>query len=113
VDDDYEDWRAAAVAMSTHPGECVLCYVHRMLAAFGCDGTLRWVVRWRDRRAPRAMALADRLTERGAHCDCELFSNAWELVRPADEASAFPACARARGATAPCDNWAPRRSLWW
>src|SRR5690348_16688774 len=25
---------------STHPGECVLCYVHRMVTAFGCDAAL-------------------------------------------------------------------------
>jgi hypothetical protein len=97
VDDDYARWRATAVAMSTHPGECVLCYVHRMVRAFGCDGTLRWAVRWRDRRAPRALALIDRLTARGAHCDCELFGDARPRV-------AEP-CAGSVGATAPCHNW--------
>ena len=42
----------------TAPGsaECVLCYVERVLAAFGCDGTLRWARRWRDLRLPRRPA---------------------------------------------------------
>ena len=35
MDDDFEQWRATAAAQSTHPGECVLCYVHRMVSADG------------------------------------------------------------------------------
>ena len=99
MDDDYEQWRATAVTMSTRPGECVLCYVQRMVTAFGCDGTLRWALRWRDRRAPRATRLKDRLTARGAHCDCELFSNVGDPPRDPER------CAGSTGAWAPCDNW--------
>ena len=105
--DDDEACRATAVAQSTHPGECVLCYVHRMVTAFGCDGTLRWALRWRDRRALRARTLIDRLTARGAHCDCELFSNGWELAGgPGNRGrrGAEP-CAGWDRATVPCDNW--------
>ncbi|NYJ06208.1 DUF2695 domain-containing protein [Petropleomorpha daqingensis] len=99
MDDDYENWRAAAVAMSTRPGECVLCYVHRMISAFGCDGTLRWALRWRDRRAPRATRLEARLTARGALCDCELFTDRESALRAPER------CAGSDGASAPCDNW--------
>jgi hypothetical protein len=107
VDDDFEQWKATAVAMSTHPGECVLCYVHRMVTAFGCDGTLRWALRWRDRRAPRAVRLEARLTARGAHCDCELFSNGWQPAgTPGERGPRAPeSCAGTIRASAPCDNW--------
>jgi len=38
----------------TEPGEreCLRCYLLRMISEFGCDGTHRWTVRWRDLRAP-------------------------------------------------------------
>ncbi|MFC7406657.1 DUF2695 domain-containing protein [Georgenia alba] len=66
----------------TSPGwhECVLCYVNRMIAAFGCDGTLRWTRRWRDRQAPRATGLERRAGRVGAYCDCELFLNGWDVA---------------------------------
>ena len=39
----------------TEPGEreCLRCFLLRMINQFGCDGTHRWTIRWRDRRAPR------------------------------------------------------------
>ena len=43
------------------PGECVICFVRRMVAARGCTGALPWVERWRLARARRATALVDRL----------------------------------------------------
>ena len=46
------------------PAECLVCFVDRMLTTFGCDGTFRWVRRWRPprtrpwstRRSPPASA---------------------------------------------------------
>ena len=61
------------------PAECVLCYVQRMLGAFGCDCTLRWARRWRDLRLPGATGLERRLESRGGYCDCEVFLNGWTL----------------------------------
>ena len=63
-----------------HDGECLLCYVYRMLE-HGCTG-LRWALRYRDLRAPRATALEARLGQKGGYCDCEIFMNAYE---PAEE----------------------------
>jgi hypothetical protein len=60
------------------PGECLLCYVYRMLEV-GCVG-LRWSGLYRDERAPRATALERRLGEKGGYCDCEIFLNAYELA---------------------------------
>ena len=39
----------------TDPGEreCLRCYLVRMLADFGCDGTHRWTERWRDLSSKR------------------------------------------------------------
>jgi hypothetical protein len=48
------------------PGECVYCYVARMLDEFGCNERLRWAVRFRDLTAPRATALESRLGDMGA-----------------------------------------------
>ena len=109
----------------TAPGsaECVLCYVERVLAAFGCDGTLRWARRWRDLRLPRATGLERRLESRGGFCDCEVFMNGWtlrddlqvrdedgHLGRPAER----PACAGVGPRSSqPCGIWQPwRRSRW-
>lgn len=78
------DQRAAAhldLATRPRPGECLLCFVARMLDAFGCDNTLRWVRRWRDLRLPRATGLEARLGRAGGFCDCEVFLNGW-TVRP-------------------------------
>ena len=39
----------------TAPGrdECLRCFLLRMITEFGCDGTYRWTIRWRDVRAVR------------------------------------------------------------
>jgi hypothetical protein len=63
--------------MTPRPAECLHCYVYRMLE-FGCR-ELRWAVRYRDMRAPRATALHRRLMSKGAGCDCEIFMNGWTL----------------------------------
>ena len=41
--------------------ECLRCYLLRMIGEFGCDGTHRWTIRWRDLRAPRVTGLVRRL----------------------------------------------------
>ena len=61
-------------------GECVLCFAFTMTRRFGCDGTLRWVRRWRDVQRPRATALERQMERRGGYCDCEIFLNAWDLL---------------------------------
>ena len=105
------------------PGECVLCYVDRMLAAFGCDCTLRSARSWRDRRLPRRTGLERRLEARGGFCDCEVFLNGWTLrghleVLGDDGEPTWPAerppCARVGPRSSqPCANWEPRRRGRW
>ena len=89
----------------TEPGlrECLRCYLVRMLAAFGCDGTHRWTERWRDLRAPRATALVERLARRGGICcDCEVTLNVYRDYP--DTAEPLPCAGVSRaGSTQPCD----------
>lgn len=99
-----------------HEGECLFCYVYRMLE-FGClPDRLTWARRWRDLRAPQATALERRLEARGGFCDCEIFMNGWrprdllvdehgDLVYP----EVMPACPGVRrGSAQPCPLWLPK-----
>ncbi len=113
--------RTVADALTTPlPVECVLCYVWRMLDAFGCNATLRWVRQWRDARAPRATALERRLGRQGGFCDCEVFLNAWvpagspagsDWTTPAVPAVGLCAGVR-RGSAQPCRRWTARPRPW-
>jgi hypothetical protein len=116
---DVEAHLLATAAELTAParGECVFCYVDRMLNAFGCDTSLRWAQRWRDLRMPRATGLERRLGARGGFCDCEIFLNGWDLAAelqvPDEDGEPVwpivrPACSGGR-ATQPCVNWVPQR----
>jgi hypothetical protein len=109
--------------MTPRPAECLHCYVYRMLE-FGCRG-LRWAVRYRDMKAPRATALHHRLMSKGAGCDCEIFMNGWtlryehQLWDPESQEYEYPeelpACRGVRaGSIQPCGLWMVRpRGLWW
>jgi hypothetical protein len=100
-------------------GECVLCFAHAMLDRFGCDGSLRWVRRWRDVLRPRMTGLERRMGSRGGYCDCEVFFNGWDLlpelmVRDAagdlDWPPVMPVCAGVGPRSSqPCALWEPRR----
>ncbi len=88
----------------TTPGEreCLRCYLLRMITEFGCDGTYRWTIRWRDIRAAQPRGLLRQLEQRGGCCDCEVLMN----VFPGCPASARPLpCAGVPklGSVRPCD----------
>jgi hypothetical protein len=123
--EDLERELALVSAAMTEPDEdeCVLCYVARMLEAFGCDQTLRWVRRWRDRRRPRATGIERRMESRGGFCDCEVFMNGWGLRadllvldedgEPSDP-DVLPECAGVTPrSTQPCANWETYRRPRW
>ena len=118
----------ASGLLDPRPGECLLCYVHRMLLDYNCNGQLRFALHYRDQRAPRATALPRRLGQSGGYCDCEIFLNGYDLRPehqvPIDEAEddwdepdltwpdPLPACAQVRtGSTQPCGLWW-RRGRW-
>jgi hypothetical protein len=89
----------------TEPGqrECLRCFLLRMISEFGCDGTHRWTVRWRDLRAPRATGLVPRLQRRGGCCcDCEVMFNVFPEYPATDVVLPCAGVLRA-GSVAPCD----------
>jgi len=118
---DAERHVAAVATELTTPddGECVLCFVRAMLDRFGCDGTLRWVRRWRELVRPRASGVERRMGARGGYCDCEVVWNGWDLrsdLQIADEDGELewphelPGCQRVTSrSTQPCALWEPRR----
>jgi len=88
-------------------GECVLCFVARMLDSWGCDETLRFAERYRVRRAPRATAMLRRFNDAGGFCDCEIFLNGYVLADPF--AGELPKCRGVRrGSSQPCGSWVRR-----
>jgi hypothetical protein len=113
--------RVADELLAVRPRECIACYVLRMLYRYDCNGTRRFAVHWRDRRAPRASALERRLASMGGCCcDCELLLNVWTtnaaldvwdpLLHRYEPPTRMPPCAGARPrSTRPCGNWQRRR----
>jgi hypothetical protein len=120
----------SATLTEPHDRECLLCYVHRMLE-YGCTG-LRWAVRYRDLRAPRATAMERRLGEKGGYCDCEIFLNGYEpapelwtqpqeyeedgvgCIDDPEWPEQLPACRGVRaGSTQGCTLWVRQRRREW
>jgi len=82
-------------------GECLRCYLLRMLNGHGCDGTHRWTIRWRDAGAPRVTGLLRKLARRGGCCcDCEVILNVWRDYEEDEEN--LPCAGVSVGATEPC-----------
>jgi len=117
---------AASTLITPTAGECLVCFVARQVDEFGCDGTHRFAVHYRDSVAPRATGLLVRLSAMGACCcDCEMFMNSYEpaarLWTPAHESvssddvdewedpeppDTVPPCETTRrGSIKPCGNW--------
>jgi hypothetical protein len=96
----------------TEPGEseCLRCFLMRMISEFGCNGTHRWTIRWRESRAPRARGLVGRLQQRGGICcDCEVIFNVFPDYPETDEVLPCAGILRA-GSAVPCDLRSLRRS---
>jgi len=100
---------AALLDLWTEPQEreCLPCYLTRVLADFGCDGTTRWAAHWCHLRAPGVKTL-DR-TVRRAPCDCAVAAamgappTGAEHARDAAPRSSPPPCAGVRrGSVRPC-----------
>lgn len=116
IDDEAERYLRQLSAKWVRPeqGECLTCFVNRMLTQFGCDGTLRFALFYRDKRAPRAASLEQALAGAGGYCDCEILMNAVEPAEGADRfgddaPTVMPACSEvSAGSTRPCANWHER-----
>jgi hypothetical protein len=100
------------------PGECLHCYVYRMLE-FGCTG-LRWAKRYRDLKAPRATALDVRVMSKRAGCDREIFLNGWSMRREYQvydqrrrNMTIRRSCTGVRaGSVQPCGLWSAQSRYW-
>jgi uncharacterized protein DUF2695 len=88
----------------TAPGrdECLRCFLLRMITEFGCDGTYRWTVRWRDICAAQPGVLLGQLSQRGGCCDCEVLMNVFPDYPPVSVALPCAGVARP-GSARPCD----------
>jgi len=89
--------------------ECLRCYLLRMIIEFGCDGTYRWTIRWRDLRAAQPGGLLRQLERRGGCCDCEVLMNVFPDYPPAIQALPCAGVARP-GSAKPCDLRTLRKS---
>jgi uncharacterized protein DUF2695 len=95
----------------TAPGgaECLRCFLLRMINEFGCDGTFRWTIRWRDVRAAQPAKLLDQLAGRGGFCDCEVLMNVYPDYPPVD--AALPCAGVPKpGSSRPCNLRQLRKS---
>ncbi len=89
--------------------ECLRCFLLRMLNEFGCDGTHRWAIRWRDVRAPQASGLPARLAELGGCCDCEVLLNVFPHYP--ETGRRLPCAGQPQpGSAVPCDLRVLRRT---
>lgn len=89
--------------------ECLRCYLLRMMDQFGCDGTHRWTIRWRDCCSPRARGLGRRLERQGGCCDCEVILNIYPHYPQTDRLLPCAGVLRP-GSSVPCDLSSLRRS---
>lgn len=94
----------------TAPGEseCLRCFLLRMITEFGCDGSYRWTIRWRDMRAAQPGGLLRQFELRGGCCDCEILLNVFPEYPPS--VAPLPCAGVPRpGSTKPCDLRTLRR----
>lgn len=103
------------------PGECLPCFLHRVLLQLPCPDNLGWTEHYRALRARRAHALTTRLLREGASCDCEVLLDVWVpspalwvhstdggLVEPAQ----LPTCLGVRpNSTRSCGHWTLARDI--
>lgn len=95
----------------TAPGrtECLRCFLLRMITEFGCDGTYRWTIRWRDIRAAQPGGLLGQLARRGGCCDCEVLMNVYPDYPPVSVPLPCAGVPRP-GSSRPCDLRQLRKS---
>jgi hypothetical protein len=114
--DQVEHYLRAVVEREPHEGECLVCFVERMVAEYGCDSSLLWATRFRDLRSPTATALEKRLRSKAVRCDCLVFQKAYQPVREVmvrdvhtdelERPKRMPPCAGVRRTnTRPCAHW--------
>jgi hypothetical protein len=88
--------------------ECLRCYLLRMITEFGCDGSYRWTIRWRDTFAAQPTGLLRQFELQGGSCDCEILLNVFPDYPPVE--APLPCSGVTRpGSARPCDlGWLRR-----
>jgi hypothetical protein len=82
--------------------ECLRCYLLRLIAEFGCDGSYRWTLRWMQGHGARPASQLRQLERRGGFCDCEIVMNAFPEYPPVP--GPLPCAGVSRpGSLRPCD----------
>ena len=83
--------RSTEVADEPQRGECMRCYIERMITSRGCDTSLRYTRRW---LADSSFANPERLVRwfesSGGYCDCEVLMNVLPDHWPLQRAEAEP-----------------------
>lgn len=74
--------RLLVSAFGPRERECLPCYLQRVVAEYGCNGTLEWTHRWQEHQRARRIrtgGLTARLKSQGGFCDCEVLMNVYDL----------------------------------
>lgn len=111
-----EQYLRAVVEAEPQEGECLVCFLARMVGEHGCDSSFLWARRFRDLRSPTATGLERRFGQRLVLCDCLIVHKAHRPVRELMERDVrtdelrrpdrLPPCAGVRRtSTQPCANW--------
>lgn len=85
--------RPAAAAAGDAPatGECLRCYVDRMVGSRGCDTSLRFTQRWlAESSFTNPQRLLRWFESSGGYCDCEVLMNVLPDHWPLQPAEAEP-----------------------
>jgi Protein of unknown function (DUF2695) len=61
----------------TRPGECLYCYLSRLMETVGCDHTLKLTLRWIGAQPRSARWVIRWADTQGALCDCEVVREAF------------------------------------
>lgn len=72
--------RTLTRAFLPRPGECLACYLHRAVAAVGCDSKLTLTHQWQGSQRllrRRTGGLTAFVRSRGGYCDCEVLLNVY------------------------------------
>jgi hypothetical protein len=111
-----EHYLRAVVEVEPQDGECLVCFVARMVGELGCDSSLLWARRFRDLRSPTATALVRKYMDQLVVCDCLIVHKAHQPVRELMERDIhsdelrrpahLPPCSGVRRTnTRACANW--------
>ncbi|HEX6235477.1 MAG TPA: DUF2695 domain-containing protein [Jiangellaceae bacterium] len=83
--------RSTAASERPSPGECLRCYIQRLVTSHGCDTSLRFTRRW---LSDSSFANPERLLRwfesSGGYCDCEVLMNVLPDHWPLQPAEADP-----------------------